>query len=67
MDEIRTAVASWYPLPEGGARAAALWSFGTAVAWVFYLEPALPRAASRPTTVRRATSAWCGITRPSCT
>jgi hypothetical protein len=46
VDEIRTALASWYPyLKAVHVIAAALWSFSTAVAWVFYLEP---RSGVRP-------------------
>lgn len=49
MEEIRTTLAPWYLYIKAlHVIAAALWSFSTAVAWVFYLKPALRRAALAP-------------------
>jgi hypothetical protein len=49
LEEIRAALAPWYPYVKAvHVIAAAVWSFSTAVAWVFYLKPALRRAARTP-------------------
>jgi hypothetical protein len=49
VDEIRTALAPWYPYVKAvHVMAAAVWAFSTAVAWVMYLKPALRRAARAP-------------------
>lgn len=49
MEEIRAALAPWYPYVKAvHVIAAAVWAFSTAVAWVCYLKPALRRAALAP-------------------
>jgi hypothetical protein len=49
VEEIRAALAPWYPYVKAlHVMAAAVWAFSTAVAWVFYLKPALRRAALQP-------------------
>ena len=48
-EELRALLAPWYGYIKAvHVIAAALWSFSTAVAWVFYLKPALRRAALAP-------------------
>jgi uncharacterized membrane protein len=48
-EEIRAALAPYYLYIKAvHVMAAALWAFSTAVAWVFYLKPALRRAARAP-------------------
>lgn len=47
IESIRAALGPWYPyLKALHVLSAALWSFSTAVAWIYYLKPAL-RAARR--------------------
>jgi hypothetical protein len=49
VEEIRAALAPWYPYVKAvHVIAAAVWAFSTAVAWVMYLKPALRRAARAP-------------------
>jgi uncharacterized membrane protein len=49
MDALRELLGPWYPyLKAVHVLAAALWSFSTAVAWVYYLKPALRAASERP-------------------
>ena len=49
MDALRALLLPWYPyLKAVHVVAAALWSFSTAVAWVYYLNPALRAAREHP-------------------
>ena len=49
VEEIRTLLGPYYHYIKAvHVIAAALWAFSTAVAWVFYLKPALGRAARAP-------------------
>lgn len=49
FEEARVAVGAWYPyLKALHVISAAIWSFSTAVAWAFYLKPALVAARRHP-------------------
>jgi len=49
LDEIRAALGPCYPYVKAlHVLSAAVWSFSTAVAWIFYLKPTLRAARRRP-------------------
>lgn len=49
VEELRMALAPWYSYVKAiHVLSAAVWGFSTAVAWVFYLKPALRAARRRP-------------------
>ena len=49
MEEVRALLAPWYAYVKAiHVVSAAVWSFSTAVAWIFYLKPALNRAKRAP-------------------
>lgn len=49
LEDLRIGLGSWYPAIKAvHVLAAAVWSFSTFVAWVYYLKPALRRARRHP-------------------